>query len=299
MNAATKVLRLGLLATSLAAACDAAAAQDTRLPLSYGDAQARLLDQSDAIDAADAAVRAAEARLEATRTLGRPEVDIEAQVLDFQKTLYLPLGSLEPVANSFGINDPLRFRIRRFVSRPIVTATVPIYSGGRMGAAKTQATSNVAIEFANRDEASQQALAQLARAYFGRQLAAQALAIRQDVAEGIRAHVQDARALEREQQIAPAQRLQAEAQYEQALREAEMAAADLAAADIALAGMLRVSATVEPTTRLVVSERPLPPRETFLAHAMDNHPGLNRLEANVRLAGAGVAAEQAELRPTV
>lgn len=299
MNAATRMLRLGLLAVSLAAACDAAAAQDTRLPLSYGDAQARLLDQSDAIDAADAAVRAAEARLEATRTLGRPEVDIEAQVLDFQKTLYLPLGSLEPVANSFGINDPLRFRIRRFVSRPIVTATVPIYSGGRIGAAKTQATSNVAIEFANRDEASQQALAQLARAYFGRQLAAQALAIRQDVVEGIRAHVQDARALEREQQIAPAQRLQAEAQYEQALREAEMAAADLAAADIALAGMLRVPATVEPTTRLVVSGRLLPPRETFLAHAMDNHPGLNRLEANVRLAGAGVAAEQAELRPTV
>lgn len=221
MNTATGMLCLCLFTVSMAGLSDKATAQETRLPLSYADAQARLLDRSDAIDAADAAVRAAEARMEATRTLGRPEVEVEAQVLDFQKTLYLPLGSLEPVANAFGITDPLRFRIRRFVSRPIVTATVPIYAGGKMGAARAGATSRVAIEVANLDEASQQALAQLARAYFGRQLAAQALAIRQDVAEGIRAHVADARALEREQQIAPAQRLQAEAQLEQALREAE------------------------------------------------------------------------------
>lgn len=299
MNTATRMLRLGLFAVSIAGVSNSTAAQETRLPLSYSDAQARLLDRSDAIDAADAAVRAAEARLEATRTLGRPEVEVEAQVLDFQKTLYLPLGSLEPVANSFGIADPLRFRIRRFVSRPIVTATVPIYAGGKMGAARAGATSRVAIEVANLDEASQQALAQLARAYFGRQLAAQALAIRQDVAEGIRAHVADARALEREQQIAPAQRLQAEAQLEQALREAEKAAADLAAADIALEGLLRSPMSVEPTTPLAVHQRPMPPRETFIAAAMDNHPGLNRLEANVGLAGAGVSAEQAELRPTV
>jgi len=32
---------------------------------------------------------------------------------------------------------------------------------------------------------------------------------------------------------------------------------------------------------------------------MENHPGLNRLEANVKLAGAGVTAEKAALRPDV
>jgi len=288
-----------LVAVLIAGGFDNAAAQEARLPLSYADAQARLLDRSDAIVSADAAVRAAEARLEATRTIGRPEVEVEAQVLDFQKTLFLPLGSLEPVANSFGITDPLRFRIRRFVSRPIVTATVPIYAGGKMDAARAGATSRVAIEVANLDDASQQALAQLARAYFGQQLAAQALAIRLEVVEGIRAHVADARALEREQQIAPAQRLQAEARFEQVLREAEKAAADLAAADIALEGLLRAPMPIEPSTRLAVHQGPLPPRDTFMAAAMDNHPGLNRLQANVRLAGAGIAAEQAELRPTV
>ena len=296
---AARSRRLGVAAAVLAVIADPLAAQDQTLALTYPEAQARFLDRSDAIDAAEAAVRAAEARREATRTLGRPELDVEAQVLDFQKTLFLPLGSLEPVANAFGISDPLRFRIRRFVSRPIVTATMPIYAGGQMDAARDGAASRVAIEEANRVEASEQGLVQLGRAYFGRQLAAQALAIRQDVVAGIREHVTAARALEREQQIAAAQRLQAEAALEEALREAEKAGADLAAADIALAGLLRSPVRVEPATPLAVSQQPLPPLDTFLASAMDQHPGLNRLEASVRLAGAGVAAEQAQLRPTV
>jgi len=276
-----------------------AVAQDQQVALTYREAQALFLERSDAIDAADAAVRSAEARRDATRTLGRPELDVEAQVLDFQKTLFLPLGSLEPVANAFGITDPLRFRIRRFVSRPILTATMPLYAGGQMDAARAGAASRVAIEEANRDETSEQGLAQLARAYFGRQLAAQAFTIRRDVVTGIRAHVAAARALEREQQIAPAQRLQAEAALEEALRDEEKAAADLAAANIALAGLLRVPGQVAPTTPLAVPDHPLPPLDDFIFTALDSHPGLNRLEASVRLADAGVAAEKAQLRPTV
>lgn len=294
-----RMRRLGMVATVLAAMTGTLAAQDQTLVLTYAEAQARFLDRSDAIDAADAAVQAAQGRQAATRTLGRPELDVEAQVLDFQKTLVLPLGSLEPVANAFGISDPLRFRVHRFVSRPIVTATMPIYAGGQMDAARAGSASRVAIEQANRDEASEQGLVQLARTYFGRQLAAQAMAIRHDVVAGIRDHVTAARALEREQQIAPAQRLQAEAALEEALREAEKAEADLAAADIALAGLLRAPGQVEPVTPLAVPEPPLPPLEDFMAAALDNQPGLERLEASVRLAGAGVAAEQAQLRPTV
>lgn len=293
------VLAAAATTAAIVSAGPLSAQEQQQVALSYEQAQALFLDRSDAIDAADAAVRSAQARRDATRTLGRPELDVEAQVLDFQKTLFLPLGSLEPVANAFGISDPLRFRIRRFVSRPILTATMPIYAGGKMDAARAGAASQVAIEEANRDEASEQGLEQLARAYFGRQLAAQAFAIRRDVVVGIREHVVAARALEREKQIAPAQRLQAEAALEEALREEEKAAADLAAANIALAGLLRMPLHVAPTTPLAVPAQPLPPLDSFLYAAMDGHPGLNRLEASVRLADAGVASEKAQLRPNV
>lgn len=268
-------------------------------PLSYEAAQTRYLDQSDALDAADAAVRAAALRYQATRTIGRPEVEVEAQVLDFQKTLFLPLGPLAEVGAAFGLDDPLQFRIRELVRRPIITATMPLYAGGQMDAARTGAASQLAIEEAQRSETTAKGLAQMARAYFARQLAAEARDVRRDVVGRMEQLVSDARALEREQQIARSQRLQAEAALEQAMREYEKAESDLAAAEIGVMGLLRLDRPAPLATPLTVRSTPLPDVQEFLGIAQDNHPAIRRLDASVTLAGAGVEAEASKLRPTV
>ncbi len=268
-------------------------------PLTYAAAQSRFVQQSDALEAADAAVSAAAVRYQATRTIGRPEIDVEAQLLDFQKTLFLPLGPLANVGAAFGLSDPLQFRIREVVSRPIITATMPLYAGGQMDAARSGAASQLAIAEAERADTAAQGTAQLARAYFGRQLAVAALAVRRDLVSAVSQHVSDARALEREQQIARVQRLQAEAALEEAMREREKAEGDLAIADIAVMGLLRLDRPADLATPLAVPTQPLPPPAQFLASAMDQHPAIRRLAASVSLAGAGVAAEAAKLRPTV
>ncbi len=267
--------------------------------LSYEAAQQRYVEQSDALDAADAGVRAAAARYQATRTIGRPEVEVEAQLLDFQKTLFLPLGPLANVGAAFGLDDPLQFRIRELVSRPIITATMPLYAGGQMDAARSGAASRLTIEEAARDDTTAKGLAQMARAYFGRQLAAQALDVRRGLVNSIGQHVLDARALEREQQIARVQRLQAEAALEQAMREQEKAEGDVAAAEIGVMGLLRLDAPAALATPLAVPTVPLPPVGEFIATALEDHPTIRKLDASVTLAGAGVAAEAASLRPTV
>ncbi len=285
-----------LLCTSVAGT--GALAQDPAR-LSYQDAQQRYLEQSDALEAADAAVRAAALRYKATRTIGRPEIDVEAQVLDFQKTLFLPLGPLQNVGAAFGLTDPLQFRIRELVRRPIITATMPLYAGGQMDAARTGAASQLAIEEATRTEATAKGLAQVARAYFARQLAAEARDVRRDVVQRMEQLVADARALEREQQIARAQRLQAEAALEQAMREYEKAEGDVAAAEIGVMGLLRLEAPALLATPLAVRTAPLPAVSEFLGFALANHPAIKRLDASVTLAGAGVDAEASRLRPTV
>lgn len=289
---------LGLLVGGLLVLPGPALGQRT-LPLSCDAAQARFLSVSDALAAADAGVRAREAQVEATRTLGRPDVDVEAQALEFQKTLFLSAGSLAPVTAAFGIPDPLRLRTRRFVSRPIVTATLPIYAGGQLDAARAGAAAQLGVEEASRDGAMSEGLEQLAQAYFGRQLAARALDVRRAAVAAIARHVADAQALEREQQIAPAQRLQAEASLEQARREAEKAEAELSAADAGLSGLLRTDQIVEPTTSFEALPSTLPPASIFVAAALDGHPTLRRLEATGELAKAGVRTEQAKLRPNV
>lgn len=269
------------------------------LALDYGAAQDRLLQRSDAIEASDANLRSKEAQEGATRTLGRPDVDVEAQLLEYQKTLYLPLGSLAPVAESFGIRDPLRFRQERTSTRPIVTATLPFYAGGQISGTQAGARAQVAQAKADRDIAVETALVQLVQAYYGQQLAERALGIRRDVLDGLNRHVADAEKLEQARFISRAQRLQAEVARDDAAREYEKAISDLATANAALAGMLRAPAGVHPISPLGVNSRPLEPLDTFKAAALDAHPQLARLKALEDQAQAGVTIQQSKLRPTI
>ena len=277
----------------------ARAQDDPSVALDYRHAQQRLLEQSDAIAASDANVRSKDAQAEATASLGRPEVDFEAQLLPYQKTLYLPLGSLAPVAESFGINDPLRFRRRETAVRPIVTATLPLYAGGQIAGAKAGARAQRDQARAERDAAVDKALLQLVQAYYGQQLAEQALGVRRDVLAGLERHLADAVSLEREQFISRAQRLQAQVARDDAAREFEKAVADLETANAALAGLLRAPQGVRPMTPLFVISQALAPAQTYKAEALDSHPELDRLRALEAQAEAGVEIEKSKLRPTI
>ncbi|MCW6532623.1 TolC family protein [Sphingomonas sp. MMSM20] len=293
-----RLLRWSLLCAATFAA-PAVAQTNAPLTLDFNAAQQRLLQRSDAIEASAAALRGKQAQEGATRTLGRPDVDLEAQLLEYQKTLYLPLGSLAPVAESFGIRDPLRFRQERTSSRPIVTATLPLYAGGQISGTQAGARAQVAQAKADRDIAVDNALVQLVQAYYGQQLAERALGIRRDVLDGLNRHVADAAKLQQERFISRAQYLQAEVARDDAAREYEKAISDLATANAALAGMLRAPDGVHPLSPLGVNSRPLEPLDTFKAAALDAHPQLARLKALEDQARAGVTIQQSKLRPTI
>lgn len=278
--------------------------QDGTLPtppvtLDYASAQRRLLNTSDAIEAAEANVRSKSFQEGATRTLRRPDVDFEGQLLDYQKTLYLPLGSLAPIAAPFGIPDTLKSRTRRSLPRPIVSTTLPIYSGGQIGAVQEGARAQVAQARAERDIASDDAVLQMVRAYYGQQLAEHALGVRRDVMVGLDRHLADAMKLEAEGLATRAQRLQAQVARDAATREYEQAIAMLANANAGLAGILQAPAGVRPTSALFVNLRPLAPLATFTTAAMEAHPQIARLNAMEDQAKAGVNVQKARLRPTI
>lgn len=71
-----RILALSLLST-LSCASPVFAQTSEPLGLDYRSAQDRLLQRSDAIEAAAANLRGKEAQEGATRTLGRPDVDVE------------------------------------------------------------------------------------------------------------------------------------------------------------------------------------------------------------------------------
>ncbi len=126
-------LALGLV---LLVPATSALAQDADA-LSFDQARERLERVSDALAAADANLRARQDLSDATARLRLPEISLEARYLEFQKTLSLPLGSLAPVAEAFGIESPLRFQERDRRLRPVLTTVLPLLHGradpGRAG----------------------------------------------------------------------------------------------------------------------------------------------------------------------
>ncbi len=135
----------------LAATGTAAASVDDPPALSFEQARERLEQVSDALAAAEAGVRGKQDLQDATRYLRLPEITGDIRRMQFQKSLELPLGSLAPVAEAFGIESPLRFAERDWRTRPIVTASVPLYSGGLIPAAQQAAQAATAQAQAERE----------------------------------------------------------------------------------------------------------------------------------------------------
>lgn len=294
------ILRVSLASAALLWCAQSGTAQEVApLSLDYLSAEQQFLSRSDAIDAAGENVRAKQAQEKSTRTLRQPDLDFELQLLKYQKTLYLPLGPLEPLAADYGISDPLEFRTDSRSIRPILTASVPLYTGGRIDATRSGAQAELDAALAERDLATDEGLLQLVQAYFGQQLAERALGVRRDVLTGLEAHVDEVRHLEEVGLASKAQRLQAEVARDDASREYQEAIAQLATANVVLAGLLRSPAGVHPLSPLFVISAPLAPVEAFSQLAMADHPELKRLDALSGKAEAGIDIEESKRKPTV
>lgn len=294
-----RVVRQGWLVAAVVWSAAVAAQDPAAMALDFGAARQRLLQVSDALAAAEANVGGKQQLAEATRALRLPEISGELQRLELRKTLELPLGSLAPVAQEYGISSPLVFVDQDWHTRPLVKATLPIYTGGQIPAAQSAAKAAVAQADAERALQAQALVPQLVQVYFGTQLAEQAQAVRRDTRDGLERHLQNAVRLEQEGFATKAQRLQALVARDQAEREYQKAVNDLASIRAALTVLLRSGAEIAPTTPLFVDRAPLPPLQTFRDTALDSHPQIARLDALVEQAGQGVRVQEAKLKPQI
>jgi len=267
--------------------------------LDWQQSQQRLEQVSDALAAADASVRNKQDLQDATRLLRLPEITGEVRRLQFQKTLPLPLGSLAPVAEAFGIDSPLQFTERDWRTRPVVTAVLPLYTGGLIPAAQQAAAGATDQASAERESQRQSLSVQLAQAYFGQRLAEQAVDVRRDVRDGLQRHLDDALKLEREGFATRAQRLQANVARDKAERDYQKSLNDLQTLKAALATLLRSGGEVRPVSPLFVHRAPIGALPTFEREAQARQPQIARLRALVAQAEQGVRVQQAKLKPTV
>ncbi len=298
MIAAPAVRLAAAMATLLAAPAALAQSQveSTATPTSFESAQGQLTGVSDGLAASAAQVRARQAQAGAVATLRRPEVSIDVRELDYRKSLSLSTGSIGP---SLGLPSTLDLAVGGWAFRPVVSAVMPLYSGGQIGATQNAARAGVREAEAEAANTAQSLTLQLVQAYFGQQLATAVLAVRTDARAGLERHYQDARKLEKQGFASRAQVLQAEVARDDAERDFQKATNDLSTATAYLANLLHSETAVLPTTPLFVVSARIEPLDDFVASSGANHPQVGRLGALGDQAREGVRIQQAKQRPQV
>lgn len=318
----------------LAGVVQGAAAQDLTAAqaMTFDAALARIDIASPGLTGEDHAVRASELLADATRSLRRPVVSASASVIEYQKTLSVdlsgPRDNAAGVASDFltrlpgqfpvglrqivgevtqrvgaalptifgAIPAAFEFQSRDTVFRPTITAAMPIYTGGAIGAIQNGA--DAAIDIARAKQAGGRDLSRvnIVQIYFGQQVAAELVHSTRGTLESFDRHLSDAMKLELNGFIPHARVLQVQVARDAAQRAYERAKLEEATAMDALARLLDLPGAISAVTPLFVRSAPLPPVSVFL-DGVDDTPRAKGADAAHDIARVAVDLAKSRYRP--
>lgn len=176
--------------------------------------------------------------------------------------------------------------------------TMPIWLGGKINAANRAAKINEKSAAAQGDQTRNALISELVERYFGLALATQVVQVRQQVVDGVRRHLDDAIALEKNGMIAQSERLYVE--FKMAEAERELANARLQAETIAsaLSNTLGRDNDWQPVTAMFIVDR-VEELAYYQDLAQERNPLLNQVSLKRQLAEEGVRAQRADFLPQV
>ena len=298
-------------------------AQEQGRTLSLEEALEMTLSDNPAIRAAEFNRRAAQQERRATIGLRMPQIGITGSYAYLGKDIEIDLNNMKtPVQNLAGqilqsgmipsdyipsISQmlsgamaaswalPLQDRSLGFVGGDV---TVPLWMGGKINAANRAARIN---EQTARSQGIQQRnalVSELVERYYGLALARQVVVVRQQVVDGVRRHLEDARALERNGMIAQTERLYVE--FKMAEAERELANAKLQAETIAsaLSNTLGRESDWRPVTAMFLLAK-VEDLAYYQDLAQARNPLLSQVSLKRELAQEGVRAQRADFLPQV
>ncbi|OQW89406.1 MAG: transporter [Rhodoferax ferrireducens] len=284
-----------LTATLCLAACAAVNAQPQAM--TFDDAWERVKNGSDQLAAAQAAVDSKRLQVQGLQGLGGPVVSLSAAAYAYNANLDVDLDPinqrLTQLSQHLPIplqNLPIPLPVPQFPpsytfnrhdtgTTQSVTAVWPIYAGGASDAVRGFVAAQGSEALADADKTSHELATLLVQRYFGAQLAGKAAVLRQTALDDIRQHDAATAKMLAAGVISRLERLQAQAAYEEARRNALKAQDDAELALIALARAVKSDGSVKLATPLFVITQPIEPLPHFLDQALLRHPGLAKVNA--------------------
>lgn len=263
--------------------------------LSFESALARVKAGSDQLAASQAGVDSKNLQAQALQRLGGPVVSLSAAAYAYNLNLGLNLDPVNQSLSQLGQQlaiplQSLHMSLPQFPSSYLynradsgttrsISAIWPIYTGGVNEAARAFVQAQAEEARADADKTGHEVTTLLVQRYFGAQLAVKAATLRQAALDDIAQHDGATAKMLAAGVVARVERLQAQAAFEEARRNAKKAQSDAELAAVALAHMVK-SQTLGPlATPLFVLTQPIEPLSHFLDEALTRHPGLAKVSA--------------------
>ncbi|GGX53937.1 TolC family protein [Saccharospirillum salsuginis] len=247
------------------------------------------------LNAAESAIKAREAEAASERWRYGPTLTLKGRYtrLDDELGVEVDVSSLAPGA------PPMYEKVQDVqYANAYLEARLPVYTGGRIGAAVDAADARLADESARAGQNRQQVLLQLVDRYYNVVMARETVAIRERNLQTLDKQVYSARRREEEGLIAPSERLSAEVERDKARRAMSTSQADLDLAVLVFrqwVGEAHPLPDPGPLTPLSIE----PDMNRLTRHMLENAPEMAQLNARTDLARAGLEARTAGWKPTV
>jgi len=179
-----------------------------------------------------------------------------------------------------------------------IRAVWPVFTGWKITAAQEASLGRTDEARSLLDMTRQAKFEDLSKFYFGVALAQQVVDTRIAVEKGLCRHLDSARKMEAQGQIAKVERLQAEASLSKAEVDRKKAGHDLEIARLALARLLKSNSPFTLGTPLFASPS-LAPLPEYLKKTLAAYPGLSLLEAREKQVQSLIKAEKSAYYPQV
>ena len=302
----------------------AASAQEAGRMLSLDEAVAVTLTENPALKAAAYEERAAQQQRRAAIGLRMPQINVTGAYAYMAKDIGFDFNEMKGPAKDLAgkilgsgiITDPAIIQGIQGLLNPMMNAdwflkvqdrslgfvggevTVPIWMGGKINAANRAARINEKTAVAQGNQTRNALISELVERYFGLALATQVVEVRQQVVDGVRKHLEDARALERNGMIAQTERLYVE--FKMAEAERELANAKLQAETIAsaLSNTLGRESDWRPVTAMFLLAK-VEDLAYYQDLAQARNPLLSQVSLKRELAQEGVRVQRADFLPQV
>ena len=255
-----------------------------------------LQERSHALKAAKENVESRQQASDALKWLHGPTIGVGAAELwgeariDVDRSVSTPLGPMPlRIDETYNFSGP----------RAAFTGTMPIFTGGKIGAAQGAARAGVDEARAQADNQANMLDAELVTRYFGLQLALSLQKLRQATLAEEEREVARARKFEQQGMISHVEFMGVKVARDAAEREYLNARNHVRTARLELQRLLQSDSLGALTTPLFVLKKPLPPVEEWVQQALKGNPQLAAVDARVEQADQGVDASRSAWFPQV